>query len=51
MSNLPDSAVSAILGLITNRVQPSNLVLRLFTNDRIPSDLDKTLDYQEASTA
>jgi len=49
MSNLPDSAVSAILGLITNRVQPSNLVLRLFTNDRTPSDIDKTLDFQEAT--
>jgi|GEM_PF-6228391 len=51
MSNLPDSAVSAILGLITNRVQPSNLVLRLFTNDRTPSDLDKSQDFKEASTA
>ena len=49
ISNLPDGAVSAILGLITNRVQPSNLVLRLFTNDRTPSDIDKTLDYQEAT--
>ncbi|CAK0779047.1 hypothetical protein CCP4SC76_6750001 [Gammaproteobacteria bacterium] len=49
MSNLPDTAVSAILGLITNRVQPSNLVLRLYTNDRTPSDIEKTLDYQEAT--
>lgn len=46
--NFPDSGENLVLGMITNRTAPENLVLRLFRNNITPSDTDTAGTYTEA---
>lgn len=46
--NFPDVGENLVLGMITNRTAPENLVLRLYRNNITPSDTDTAGTYTEA---
>lgn len=49
MLNVPDEGENRILGLIVNKYAGEDLVLKLFTNNITPSDVDTDASYTEAT--
>lgn len=47
--NVPDVGENLILGMITNRSAPENLVLRLFQSNTTPADTDTAVTYTESN--
>ncbi len=45
----PDQGEGYVLSYLVNKASPSNLTLRLYTNNKTPSETDVEGDYTEAS--
>ena len=46
---VPDTALQCMLEMVLNKRRPENLLLRLYTNNKVPTRADTTEQYIEAT--